>query len=102
MLRSALQSLAKDYAGLEDLSGNVESVFVLTYPDSKKNKVSNLLHGFEDTIRTEMHHHHHGTCIDILNLETDAKTTKTFFGAVKSSKAIRSVTYSVVSEKGRA
>ena len=100
MLRSALQSLVKDYVGLEELKGNVESVFVLAYPDGQKNNVSNLLHKFEDTIKTEMHHHHQGTCIDILNLETSAKTTKRFFSTVKSSKAIRSVTYSIVSEKG--
>ncbi len=100
MLRSALQSLVKDYADLEELQGKVESVFVLAYPDSQKNNVSNLLHKFEDTIKTEMHHHHQGTCIDILNLETDAKATRGFFSAVKSSKSIRSVTYSIVNEKG--
>ena len=100
MLRSALQSLVKDYDDLEGLRGDVESVFVLTYADNQKNNVSNLLHGFEDAIKTEMHHHHHGTCIDILNLETDAKTTRSFFSSVKSDKSIYSVTYSIVSEKG--
>ena len=99
MLRSAFQSLVKDYVGLEGLKGNVESVFVLAYPDSQKNNVSNILHKFEDTIKTEMHHHHQGTCIDILNLETGANTTRRFFSTVKSSKAISSVTYSIVSEK---
>ena len=99
MLRSALQSLVKDYDGLDGLKGEVESVFVLTYADSQKNNVSDLLHGFEDTIKTEMHHHHSGTCIDILNLETDADTTRKFFGAVKSDRSIYSVTYSIVSER---
>lgn len=99
MLRSALQSLVKDYEGLDGLKGDVESVFVLTYADSQKNNVSDLLHGFEDTIKTEMHHHHHGTCVDILNLETDATTTRKFFGVVKSNKSIYSVTYSIVSKK---
>ena len=101
MLRTALQSLAKEYENLDGLRGEVESVFVLTYADSQKNNVSDLLHGFEDTIKTEMHHHHSGTCIDILNLETDADTTRKFFSAVKSNKSIYSVTYSIVSEKGR-
>ncbi len=99
MLRSALQSLVKDYEGLEGLRGEVESVFVLTYSDRQKGNVSDLLHGFEDAIKTEMHHHHSNTCIDILNLETNASTTRKFFSSVKSDKSIYSVTYSIVSEK---
>ena len=99
MLRSALQSLVKDYDKLDSLRGEVGSVFVLTYSDKQKDNVSDLLHGFEDAITTEMHHHHSGTCIDILNLETDAKTTRDFFSAAKSNKSIYSVTYSIVREK---
>lgn len=99
MLRSALQSLTGEYDGISSLKGNVESVFVLTYPDTKKNKVSDVLHKFEDNIKSEMHHHHSGTCIDILNLETTAAVTKEFFGAVKSSKAINTVTCSIISQK---
>lgn len=99
MLRSALQSLIEEYDTVNALKGNVESVFVLTYADTKKNKVSDMLHRFEDTIKSEMHHHHSGTCIDILDLETTAKVTKRFFSAVKANKAINSVAYSIVSEK---
>ena len=99
MLRSALQSLMKDYERLEALKGNVESVFVLTYPDTQKNNVSDILHRFEDDINSEMHHHHSGTCIDVLTLHTTAEVTRKFFSAVKSSKAISSVTCSVVSRK---
>ncbi len=98
MLRRALQSLIKDYDNLETLKGNVESVFILTYADREKNKVSDILHKFEEGVKSEMHHHHSGTCIDILNLETDAKTTRDFFKAVNSSKSIKSVTYSLVSK----
>ena len=99
MLRSALESLSKEYDNVNALSGSVESVFVLTYADTKKDNVSDVLHRFEDNIKSEMHHHHAGTCIDILNLETTAKITKEFFSAVKSSKDINTVTYSIVSEK---
>ncbi|MEM3839369.1 MAG: ribbon-helix-helix protein, CopG family [Candidatus Micrarchaeaceae archaeon] len=101
MLRSALESLSKEYGSIGSLKGNVESVFILAYPDSKKDKVSDVLHKFEDSIKSELHHHHGGTCIDILNLETSAETTKEFFGIVKSSKYIASATYSIVSEKQR-
>lgn len=98
MLRSAISSLLKEYKGLDSLTGEVESVFVLSYRESEKNSVSDVIHDFEDTIKTELHHHHPYTCIDILNLETSAKRTKEFFNAVKKNRHIRSVSYSIISE----
>lgn len=100
MLRSAISSLMKDYEGLEALHGHVETVFVLTYSESERNHVSDIIHKFEVTIKTELHQHHHsGTCVDILNLDTTAKITKDFFNAVKGSKCIYSVSYAVIQEK---
>ncbi len=100
MLRSAISSLMKDYEGLEILQGHVETAFVLTYSESERNHVSDIVHKFDDIIKTELHQHHHsGTCVDILNLDTTAKITKDFFNAVKRSKCIYSVSYAVIQEK---
>jgi len=98
MLRNAVLSMVQDYDKLDSLSGNVESVFVLTYADAEKNHVSDILHKFEDTIETEVHHHHSSTCIDVLSIHTNAKRTRDIFGTLKRSKCIYSVTYSVVPE----
>ena len=93
MLRSAVLSMLKDYDALEMLSGEVESVFVLTYSEAEKNHVSDMLHKFEDAIKTELHQHHHtGTCIDILNIHTTAKRTRDMFAAMKKNKCVYSVT----------
>ena len=100
MLRNAISSLLKDYEGMDSLAGHVESVFVLAYSESQKNHVSDLVHNFDDTIKTELHQHHHsGTCVDIINLDTTAQKTRDFFSAVKKSKFIYSVTYAIVHEK---
>ena len=96
MLRSAILSMLKDYDALEALTGNAECVFVLTYKDSEKNNVSNILHKFEEIIETEMHHHHSGTCIDILNVSTTANNVRELFSALKRAKSIYSVTYSII------
>ena len=96
MLRNAILGMAKEYEVLEALKGKVESVFVLTYSDSKKNNVSDILHGFEDAIKTELHQHNSGTCIDVLNINADAKTMRKIFGALKRSKSVNSVTYTII------
>lgn len=97
MLRTAIMSLVKDYEGLESLSGGVESVFVLSYGESDRNRVSDLLHGFKGAIKAELHQHDRGTCVDVLSIHAAAAKTRELFGALKRNRHIHSVTYSVVS-----
>ncbi|MDE1851153.1 MAG: ribbon-helix-helix protein, CopG family [Candidatus Micrarchaeota archaeon] len=101
MLRSAMQSLINDYGGMGSLGGEVESVFVVTYKENERNHVSDILHRFKDVVETEMHHHHAGKGIDVLNLDTSAARTKELFNELKRSKCVSSVTCSVISERKR-
>jgi metal-responsive CopG/Arc/MetJ family transcriptional regulator len=101
MLRNAILGMTKDYEVLDSLKGNVESVFVLTYDESEKNNVSDILHKFEDAIKTELHQHNSGTCIDVLNIHTDAKMVREIFGILKRNKSIYSVTYVVIKKAAK-
>lgn len=96
MLRSALTSMINDYEVLDSLKGAVDVVFVLSYRESEKNNVSDILHKFEDEIKTEVHQHNLGTCIDVLNIDTDAKKVREIFSILKRSKSIYSVTYMII------
>ncbi len=101
MLRNAILGMTREYELLDTLKGNVESIFVMTYSDSKKNNVSDILHKFEDAIKTELHQHNSGTCIDVLNINTDATTMRKIFGALKRSKSVNSVTYTIIRKTGK-
>lgn len=101
MLRAAILSMLSDYESLELLKGNVECVFVITYKESEKNHVSDVLHKFEDTIRTELHQHRSGTCIDILDISTGAQRIRAFYNELKKKKCIYSVTYTIINESGK-
>lgn len=96
MLQAAVQSMLKDYERLESLKGRVEILFVLTYKESERNHVSNILHGFKDTIRTEMHQHGGGIGIDIFNISADALDIAKVFKELKKSKCIYSVNYYIL------
>ena len=98
MLRNAVLSMVHDYEAFDALKGNVECIFVLTYSEAEKNHVSDVIHRFEDVIKTELHQHHSGTCIDILNINSPAKRAREFFGILKRNKCIYSVTYSIIRE----
>lgn len=96
LLRNALLGMLKDYEALDALSGHVESIFVLTYPENERNHVSNILHKFKGTVRTETHQHNSDICIDILDISTDASHLREFFSTLKRTKCIYSVTYTLI------
>jgi metal-responsive CopG/Arc/MetJ family transcriptional regulator len=98
LLRDAVQSLVKDYEALEGLSGSVEIVFVLTYKESEKNHVSNTLHKFKDSIRSELHQHGTGACIDVLNVKAGAGHVREMFATLKKNRCIHSVAYALVGQ----
>ncbi len=100
MLRSAVLSLLKSHSDLEALKGSVESVFVVTYTEMEKNHVSDLLHGFGDTVKTSMHHHESGIGVDILNISAPAKKTRELYSSLERNKCVRSVSCVVVKETG--
>ena len=103
LLQNAVQSMLKEYEALDTLSGHVESIFVITYPEAERNHVSNILHRFKETVRTETHQHSKEICVDILDISADARMIREFFGALKRTKCIYSVTYSIIprSSKGK-
>ncbi len=98
MLRSAVLSLLNYYKDLESLQGNVECVFVVTYTEGEKNNVSDLLHKFEDIIKTSLHHHQSGIGVDILNINTSAGRIRGLYGMLEKNRCVRSVTYVIVKE----
>ena len=96
MLRNAILGMMKDYEVLDSLKGDTEAIFVLTYPENEKNHVSDVLHKFEKALKTELHQHNSGMCIDRLNINTDAKEIREIFGALKKNKSVRSVTHVII------
>lgn len=96
MLRNAILGLMNDYEALDSLTGVIEIIFILTYPENEKNHVSDILHKFENAIKTELHQHNSGMCIDILNINTGANEVRDIFGILKRSKSVQSVNYTII------
>jgi metal-responsive CopG/Arc/MetJ family transcriptional regulator len=96
MLRATLGSLLNEYKLLENLKGHTDAVFMVTYRSSEKHGISDLLHEFEDSIKTVVHQHHVGICLEVLIVCADAKRIRELFSVLKSDKGVRSVSCSVL------
>ncbi len=101
LLRNAVLGMLKDYEALDALSGSVESIFVITYPESERNHVSSLLHRFKESVRSEIHQHNSNVCLDILDINADAEDVRSLFGVLKKTKCIYSVTYSLIPKSAK-
>lgn len=80
--------MLKEYETLEMARGKVESVFVITYKESEKNNVSDMLHRYEGIIKTDLHQHGGGIGIDIFSISTNADGMRKLFDSLKRSKSV--------------
>lgn len=96
LLRGAIDSLTNEYRLIESLKGHVDGVFMVTYRSTHKHHVSDLLHGFDDCIKTVVHQHHVGICLEVLIFCADAGRVRELFKTLKQDKGVRSVSCSVL------
>ena len=96
LLRGAIDCLTNEYRIIESMKGHTDGVFVVTYKESEKNRISDLLHGFEDCIKTVIHQHHVGICLEVLITCADAKRVRELFRELKKDKSVLSVSCSLV------
>lgn len=96
LLRAAIGSLLNEYRLMENRRGHIDAVFTLTYREADKDKVSDVLHRFEDCIGTTVHQHHRGICLEILIVCADAARQRELFGMLKKAKGLRSLSVSAL------
>ncbi len=96
LLRAAIGSLLNEYRLMENRRGHVDAVFTLTYREVDKDRISDVLHRFENCIKTAIHQHHGGICLEILVVCADAVRQRELFSLLKKGKGVRSVSCSLL------
>lgn len=96
LIRATAASLLNEYRALESLKGHTDAVFMVTYRSSEKHGVSDILHQFEDSIKTVIHQHHVGICLEVLIVCADARRIRELFALLKRGRGVRSVSCSVL------
>lgn len=96
LLRATINSMLNEYQALDALRGHSDSVMVLTYKAAAKDRISSIVHGFGDQVKTTVHQHHAGVCIDILVVCCDAADVRRLFSALKRENGVRSLSCSVL------
>ncbi|MEW6749059.1 MAG: ribbon-helix-helix protein, CopG family [Candidatus Micrarchaeota archaeon] len=96
LLRGAIDSLTNEYRKMEAMKGHTDGVLVITYKEQEKHRISDLRHGYTDCIKTVIHQHHVGVCLEVLITCADAGRVRELFRELKKDRAVLSVSCSVI------
>jgi metal-responsive CopG/Arc/MetJ family transcriptional regulator len=96
MIRATIDSLMNEFRIIDSIKGRHEVVLIVTYRTHEKYHVSEILHKFEDSIKTTIHQHHSTLCLDIINVDADANRIREIFGALKRNKYVKSINFTLL------
>lgn len=90
LVRAALRDfLAREAA--PPGSGSRTATLTLLYPEGQERKVGEIRHDFSDIVRSMMHGHTQGACVEVFVLEGSARRILQFADALRASKETRLV-----------
>lgn len=89
LVRAALRDFLAHEAGAT--TGQRSATLTLLYPEGHERKVGEIRHGFTDIVRSMMHGHAKGSCVEVFVLEGPAKRIQQFGDALRASKETRLV-----------
>ncbi len=96
MIRATIDSLMNEFRIIDSLKGRHELVLIITYREHQRDQVSNVLHKFENSIKTTIHQHQHAMCLDIINVNADANKIRELFSALKRDKHVKSINFALL------
>ncbi|MEM0201104.1 MAG: hypothetical protein QXD23_01745 [Candidatus Micrarchaeaceae archaeon] len=101
LLRTAIMNIMDEYKELNTASGNIECIFVITYLEKERNHTLDIIHKFQNVIKTEIHHHSYGMGVEIIIINSDAKIAKDMFSTLKKNKCVYSVKYTLLGKNNQ-
>ena len=90
LVRAALRDfLARERQ--DDATGRKAATLTLLYPEGHEREVSDVRHEFSDIVRSMMHGHARGHCIEVFVLEGPARRIRAFADTLRAARETRLV-----------
>lgn len=92
LVRAAMRDfLAREGAGGPTTSAPRSATLTLLYPDGAERKIGEIRHDFTDIIRSMMHGHTKGLCVEVFVLEGSGRRIVQFGDALRAARETRLV-----------
>ena len=92
LMRAALRDFLKIHRAEEKLTGTVNAIIVLVYPEETERLLSDLRHHFNDVVTSMLHAHTtQGRCATVLLAEGQASRMKRFITDLRGLRALDSI-----------
>lgn len=97
VMRAALRDFLKLHRQEERLTGAVNAILVLVYPEETERVLSDLRHNYNDVVTSMLHAHTtQGRCATVLLAEGQAGRMKRFIAELRGLRAIDSMEVTVL------
>jgi len=89
IVRTALREFIATQKKQADISGNVEAVVLMIYPEKHGSTVSEIWHGYKKGIKSQIHNClDNEKCLQILIIQSDATALKKMMKELKASPKV--------------
>ncbi|HUR68371.1 MAG TPA: CopG family ribbon-helix-helix protein [Candidatus Thermoplasmatota archaeon] len=89
-----VRAAMRDFLAHEAAPGGAaarSATLTLLYPEGHERKIGEIRHGFTDIVRSMMHGHARGLCVEVFVLEGSGKRIQQFGDALRAAKETRLV-----------
>ena len=90
LVRAALRDFLA-HEGQANVAGHRSATLTLLYPEGHERKVGEIRHDFTDIVRSMMHAHATGFCVEVFVLDGPGRRIQQFADALRAAKETRLV-----------
>lgn len=94
--RGAINEMLQKQKLLSQLKGNGTVVFMITHGHLHKADATSKIIGYENIVKTVIHHHSNRGCLDILIAEGDAEHLRGLYRKIQELKGTQGVSCSII------
>ncbi len=96
IIRTAIRNLIELEKNSSNCSGKINAVLIVTHKNLAADKVSDKRHEFKDVVKTHVHEHLGGKCVEIFALSGTAQKINLLTNFFKTNKKTISVQLAVI------
>jgi len=96
LISHAVSKFCDDQKEISDITDDNTIVFMISHNHLHKSDATSTILGYEDLVRTILHHHSKSGCLDILIVQGEPERIKQLYKKICIMKGISSIDFSII------
>jgi len=96
LIRQAMGEFVSRQKSLSEMGGERTVIFMITHSHSHKSDATSATRGYENIVKTVLHHHSSRGCLDILITQGDAPKIRELYKKIQGLGGVAGVNFSII------